>query len=134
MPLSKLNPYLDVVTQHLSDLMVDADSWPTVMQVNLYSFWTNLDQMTTVLLLPQTPVRQIRACLSDIWSKLEALEQGILDGEMSWHLSMLRKALIYITHVIDELLCQQFEFPAVHITSQLQDTPSHFKAATPIRT
>jgi hypothetical protein len=120
MSLYHLDVYLDAVMQHLSDLMFTAVAWPDSTQTHLYSFWTHLDQMMSLLPLPELSVREVRACLSEMWCKLEALEQVIFNADESYHLGRIRQALINITHLVDDLLCRQFEFPAAHITGHLQ--------------
>jgi hypothetical protein len=126
MYLSPIDPYLDIVMQNLSDLIIEAAVWPEAMQAHLYLFWANLDHMMNILQLPQLPVQEIRACLSEIWCELEALEQVIFNGDVSSHLDMLRRSLISISHIVDELLCSRFEFLAAHITSRLEVSPSRF--------
>jgi hypothetical protein len=120
MPLSRIDPYLDIIMQHLSDLMVAAATWPDATQSHLYSFWVYLDQLTTLLFLPHLPVQEIRACLTELWVKLDVLDNVRFGGHVFSHLDMLRKALIYVSYSVDELLCRRFEFPVAHLTSRLQ--------------
>jgi hypothetical protein len=117
---SSLDAHLDVVMQHLSDLMFAAAAWLDATQAHLYSFWTHLDHMMSLLPLPQLSVREVRACLNEMWCQLEMLEQVIFNADESYHLVKIRQALIDMTPLVDDLLCSQFEFPAAHITSQPQ--------------
>ena len=37
---SSIETYLNIVMQHLSDLLVETAAWPETAQSDLYSFWT----------------------------------------------------------------------------------------------
>ena len=112
-----IQPYLDMLMQHLSDLMVVAETWPDTAQTHLYAFWNDLDQLNQLLTQSQLPIRETRFYLGELWQELSALEQLTLYGDVFWHLSELSKSLVSVSQTIDEHLCSQFELPVIAINS-----------------
>jgi hypothetical protein len=127
MLLLHIQPHLDVLMAHLSDLMMDADTWPETAQVNLYVFWGHLDQMTQLLSLSPLPAAQILMCLHGLWCRLDDLDEVMFYTNVSWHLDVLRQTLMSITPLVDEHLSRRFEFPCVtvHPISDIQSSQQH---------
>ena len=114
---SGIQPYLDVLMLHLSDLMVEAAAWPAPAQTHLYAFWSHLDSLTALLPQPQLPLRETRFYIGELWQELTALEKMGFAGETFWRLGELDKTLIYVSHLIDEQLCSAFELPVIAINA-----------------
>jgi hypothetical protein len=114
---SGIQPYLNALMQHLSDLMVEAAAWPEPAQAHLYAFWSHLDSLTMLLPQPQLPLRETRFYISELWQELNALEKMGLSGDAFWHLGELDKTLVYISHLIDEQLCSSFELPVIAVNT-----------------
>ena len=114
---SRIQPYLDVLMQHISDLMVEAEAWPDHAQTHLYALWSHLDSLTQLLPQPDLPVRESRFYLSEMWQELAALEQMLFDGDVFMHLDELNNTLRYISHIIDEQICSSFELPVIAINT-----------------
>jgi hypothetical protein len=114
---SRIQPYLDVLMQHLSDLMVEAESWPDIAQVHLYAFWSHIDHLTQLLPLPQIPVRESRFYMSEMWQDLAALEQMPFDGAVFAHVDEISSALRHISYIVDEQISSAFELPVIAINT-----------------
>lgn len=114
---SDIQPYLDAQMQYLSDLMVEAGTWPVDAQTHLYAFWSHLDSLTLLLPNPQLPVRETRFYIGELWQELSALKQMGFAGDVFWRLEELDKSLVYVSHLIDEHLCSAFELPVIAINT-----------------
>jgi hypothetical protein len=114
---SDIQPYLDVLMQHLSDLMVEAGAWPEEAQTHLYAFWSHLDSLTLLLPQPHLPLRETRFYIGELWQELAALKQMGFAGDAFWRLEELDKTLVYVSHLVDEQLCSSFELPVIAINT-----------------
>lgn len=117
MSKSKKQSYIDVSMHHLSEMIVEAAAWPEAAQTHLYALWSHLDQIDQLLTQPQLPARESRFYLSELEQEMSALKQLPLQEEARWHMNKLKKALIGLSHLIDERLSRSFEHPAIAINT-----------------
>ena len=103
MLLSQRHPYFEILMQHLSDLMIEATQWPETTQFQFYAFWADIDQFQILFSLSPPPMGEMRVCLNEACGKLNSLVLMVFNREASWHLDTLYKALISISHLVDDL-------------------------------
>jgi hypothetical protein len=108
MLLARLQPYFDILMHQISDLMEEADTWDVADQTHIHAFWLYLDQMMLLAPQPQLPIYESRQFLNGLWSEFEAL---VVDPSIACRMTLIYKALIRISHLIDEHLSHRFEFP-----------------------
>jgi hypothetical protein len=104
MNTNQLVPCLNFLVQQLSDLMDETSMWPRRAQADLYTFWSQLDYMTLLLELSPMPITDIHGSLSEIWLRLEVLEQAFLEGKALCHLDRIHQVLTYVSYILDDSL------------------------------
>lgn len=110
-----LHTYLDVLMQHILDLMGEADQWPEEAQEPLRHCWTHVDAMMIMLMQPDAPARiEIDERITGLWTELEMLEQFEFGETVLWHLQVLRNTLIYVAQDITE---NHYHFPGTAAVS-----------------
>lgn len=100
---SILHTYLDVLMQHILDLMGDADQWPEEAQEPLRHCWTHVDAMIIMITQCEPPSPQeLDERIGGLWSELQTLERFEFGDGVVWHLQVLRNTLIYLAQDITE--------------------------------
>ena len=92
-----LHTYLDVLMQHILDLMGEADQWSEDAQEPLRHCWTHVDAMTIMLSQSQKPAAdEIHERIDGLSYELERLERFEFGQKAVWHLQVLRNTLVYV--------------------------------------
>ena len=100
---STLHTYLDVLMQHILDLMGEADYWPEEAQESLRHSWTHVDAMMIMVMQPQQPAAiEIDERMGGLWAELHTLERFEFGERVVWHLQVLRNTLTYAAQDITE--------------------------------
>jgi hypothetical protein len=112
---STLHTYIDVLMQHILDLMGEAEQWPEDAQEPLRHCWTHVDAMMIMLMQPDPPARlEIDERIAGLETELQMLEQFDFGEPVLWHLQVLRNTLIYVAQDITE---NHYHFPGAAAVS-----------------
>jgi len=115
MNASTLHTYLDVLMQHILDLMGEADEWPEEAQEPLRHCWTHVDAMMIMLMQMEPPTPQeLDERLTGLWTELQTLETFEFGDRVVWHLQVLRNTLIYVAQDITQ---NQYHYPGAAAVS-----------------
>jgi hypothetical protein len=95
---STLHTYLDVLMQHIIELMGEADQWPEGAQEPLRHCWTHVDAMTVMLSQTEPPTpEELDERIASLWAEFEMFERFEFRQKVVWHLHVLRDTLIYVS-------------------------------------
>lgn len=98
-----LHTYLDVLMQHILDLMGEADQWPEDAQEPLRHCWTHVDAMTIMLSQIEPPTsEEMDERIAGLSAELQLFEQFEFGESVVWHLQVLRNTLIYVSQDVQD--------------------------------
>jgi hypothetical protein len=93
-----VHTYLDVLMQHILDLMGEADEWFDEAQEPLRHCWTHVDAMLIMMSQIDQPLdEEIDERIAGLWHELQILERFEFGQKVVWHLKVLRNTLIYMS-------------------------------------
>ncbi len=121
MLLSQLQPYLDELTHHISDLMMEVGSQNETIHGHLRSFRLGIDLLPMHLQQPARPTAAIRQSLNELWGALDAFTGGLDTRLAQWRVKILRDTLACLAQNLDEEGSRAFEFPIVTPAPQPAD-------------
>jgi hypothetical protein len=118
--MTMMNPhtshtYLDVLMQHILDLMGEADEWPEEAQEPLRHCWTHVDAMLIMTSQIDRPTyEELDERIAGVWSEIQILERFEFGEKAVWHLKVLRNTLIYMAQDIQEYRHHNLSLSAVY--------------------